>query len=127
MFSAFYQYQTGRHWTPYATLRGLWYNDRETIFMTPRGSEQLPDRGVLDLHLEYNLPLGNDLELALFIDTFNTLNSDKITDVSERWGTYYYEYTDHPAASEWVETSSYGTTTSIQEPRTIRVGARFSF
>ena len=68
-----------------------------------------------------------DLQLALFIDSFNTLNSAKVTSVSQRWGNYYYAYWNHPEESEWVQTSSFETPTSIQQPRVIRIGAKFSF
>ena len=82
---------------------------------------------MLDLHLEYDLPLGDGLKLALFVDSFNTLNSDSTTNVSGRWGNYYYAYWNHPEESEWVGTSSFGDTTRIQQPRVVRIGARFSF
>ncbi len=127
MFSGFYQYQTGAHWTPYVRMRDLFYNNRTSVYMTPRGNEQYPSRSVLDLHLEYDFNLGGDLKLALFVDSFNTLNSDKITSVAQRWGDYYYAYWNHPEESEWAPSDSYETPTSIQQPRVIRVGARFSF
>jgi len=127
MFSGFYQYQTGEHWTPYVRMRDLYYNDRTTVYMTPRGSEQYDDRSVLDLHLQYDLKLGRDLELALFVDSFNTLNSDKVTRVSQRWGDYWYAYWNHPEESEWAPTDSYETPTRIQQPRVVRIGAKLSF
>ena len=127
MLSGFYQYQTGAYWTPYVRMRDLYYNDREGVYMVPRGSEQYEGRGVLDLHLEYDFDLGKSLELALFVDAFNVLNSDTVTSVSQRWGDYYYAYWNHPEESEWVATSSYKTPLAIQEPRVIRFGAKFSF
>jgi hypothetical protein len=127
MLSGFYQYQTGAYWTPYVRMRDLYYNDREGVYMVPRGSEQYEGRGVLDLHLEYDFDLGKSLELALFVDAFNVLNSDTVTSVSHRWGDYYYAYWNHPEESEWVATSSYKTPLAIQEPRVIRFGAKFSF
>jgi len=127
MLSGFYQYQTGAYWTPYVRMRDLYYNDRTGVYMLPRGSEQYDDRGVLDLHLEYDWDLGKQLELSLFVDAFNVINSDTVTSVSQRWGDYYYAYWNHPEESEWVPTSSYQTPTSIQQPRVIRFGARFSF
>ena len=127
MFSGYYQYQTGEYWTPYVRMRDLYYNDRTTVYLTPRGSEQYDNRSVLDLHLQYDLKLGGDLVLGFFIDSFNTLNSDKVTRVSQRWGDYYYAYWNHPEESEWAPTDSYETPTRIQQPRVIRVGAKFSF
>jgi len=127
MLSGFYQYQTGAYWTPYVRMQDLYYNDRTTVFLTPRGSEQYEDRGVLDLHLEYDFDLGRNMELALMVDAFNVLDSDTVTSVSQRWGDYYYDYRDHPEGSEWVGTSSFETPTSIQTPRVIRFGVRFGF
>jgi hypothetical protein len=127
MLSGFFQYQTGAYWTPYVRMRDLYYNDRTGIYMLQRGSEQYDGRGVLDLHLEYDFDLGKQLELALFVDAFNVLDSDTVTSVSQRWGDYYYAYWNHPEESEWVPTSSYKTPTRIQTPRSIRFGARFSF
>ncbi len=127
MFSGFYQYQTGEHWTPYVRMRDLFYNDRTSVYLTPRGSEQYDNRSVLDLHLQYDLKIGNDLVLGFFIDAFNTLNSEKVTSVTQRWGDYYYAYWNHPEESEWASSDSYETPTSIQQPRVIRIGAKFSF
>ncbi len=127
MLSGFYQFRTGEYWTPYVRMRGLYNNDRTSVFLTPRGSEQYSDRSVLDLHLEYDLNLGRNLELSLFVDAFNALDSEKVTSVSQRWGDYYYDYQDHPDGSEWAPTSSFGTPLSIQQPRVIRLGAKFSF
>jgi len=127
MLSGFYQYQTGAYWTPYVRMRDLYYNDREAVFMVPRGSEQYEGRGVLDLHLEYDFEFSGALGLALFVDAFNVLDSDTVTSVSQRWGDYYYAYWNHPEESEWVATSSYETPLAIQEPRSIRFGAKLSF
>ncbi|MCU0303848.1 MAG: TonB-dependent receptor [Thermoanaerobaculales bacterium] len=124
--SGFYQWRSGEYWTPYVRLRGLYFNDRTTAFMTPRGSEQYDDRSVLDLRLEKSFKLGGSMALGLFVDAFNVLDSDTVTEVSERWGDYYYDYLD-PAAGEWVESSTYGTPLDIQTPREIRLGAKFSW
>jgi hypothetical protein len=126
VLSGFFQWRTGEYWTPYVRMDGLYFNDRTDVFMTPRGSEQYPDRTVLDLRLEKVINFGGSKALALFIDAFNVLDSDTVTEVSERWGTYFYDWRD-PAASEWVESSSYRTPLDIQTPREIRLGAKFSW
>jgi hypothetical protein len=127
MLSGFFQYQTGEYWTPYAVFEGLYYNDRTSIFLTPRGSQQYDSRSVLDLRLEKEFGLGGDLELALFVDAFNALDSDTVTSVNQQWGWYVYDYRDHPDGSFWDPNSRYLDPGSIQTPRQIRLGARFSW
>ncbi len=125
--SAFYLYRTGAYWTPYATLRGLYRNDRTDINLVPLGSEQYDDRSLLDLHLEKTFKLPKEVDLTLLVDVFNVFNSDTVLSVQERWGTYYYDYQDHPGNSEWVPSSGYKQPTSVESPREIRLGARVSF
>jgi hypothetical protein len=127
MFSGFYQYRTGEYWTPYVRVRGLYFNDRTNVYMEERGSRQYDDRSTLDLHLEKAFSLSSRLELTLMVDTFNALDSDKVTSVVQRWGDYAYDYEDHPASSEWRPSSTFGDAVSIQRPREIRLGAKLSF
>ena len=127
--SGFYQWRSGEYWTPYVRLRGLYFNDRSTVFMTPRGSEQYDDRSTLDLRLEKTIGLGNGMGLSFFVDAFNVLDNDTVTSVAQRWGDYYYDYVDptDPEYNEWVQSSTYGTPLTIQTPREIRLGAKFSW
>ena len=129
VFSGFYQWRSGEYWTPYVRMRDLYFNDRTTVFMTPRGSEQYDDRSVLDLRLEKRFNLSGSMALSFFVDAFNVLDSDTVTEVSQRWGDYYYDYTDpgDPVTNEWVSSSSYQSPLSIQTPREIRLGAKFSW
>jgi hypothetical protein len=127
MLSGFYQYRTGEYWTPYAVFEGLYFNDRQPIYLTERGSQQLADRSVLDLRLQKEFGLGGNLALALFVDAFNVLDSDTITNVREQWGWYVYDYRDHPDGSFWDPSSRYQEPESIQSPREIRLGAKFSW
>jgi hypothetical protein len=108
-------------------VRGLLENDRAEVFMTPRGSEQYDSRDVLDLHLEWTANFSERMGLTLMVDVFNVFDSDKVTAVSRRWGDYRYQWDAHPEESEWRESSSYQTPLSIQTPRQIRLGAKFSF
>lgn len=97
--------------------------------MVPRGSEQYDDRSVLDVRLEKAINLGQRFQLALFVDVFNLLDSSTVNGVVQRWGTYFYDYIDptDPEFNEWSESSTYGSPTSIQTPREIRLGAKFSW
>ncbi|MEW6338175.1 MAG: carboxypeptidase regulatory-like domain-containing protein [Acidobacteriota bacterium] len=125
--SGYYRYLSGEYWTPYVRVRGLYFNDPQNVNMVARGAEQLPDRNMVDLRLTWTAPLGGDLKLALFLDAFNVFNEGTITDVNERWGDYRYDYEDHPDGSTWRPSSTFGETLSIERPRELRIGARFSF
>jgi len=127
MLSGFYQYRAGEYWTPYVVVEGLYYNDRETVYMTPRGSRQYPDRSVLDLRLQKEFGLGGEMAFAIFVDAFNVLDSDEVTNVNERWGWYVYDWTDHPGNSFWDPSSRFEEVEGIQSPREIRIGAKFSW
>jgi hypothetical protein len=127
LFSGSYIYRTGEHWTPYARVNGLYFNDRTNVFMTERGSEQYDDRDVLDLRLQKDFSLGREMVIGIFIDAFNVLDSDKVTEVSERWGDYDYDWENHPEGSGWFERSGYKAPLEIQNPRTIRIGAKFAW
>ena len=126
LLSGFYQYRTGEYWTPYVRMRGLYYNDRTSVFLTPRGSQQYDDRDVLDLRLQKDFGLGERMVLGLFVDAFNVFDSDKVTDLVERWGDYYYDYTN-PGVPDWAPSSAFMDPESIQTPREIRLGAKLSW
>jgi hypothetical protein len=127
VLSGFYTYRSGSFWTPYAQIRGLLDNNRTNLNLLERGSEQYDARSRLDLHLDWRLALGQKTSLTLILDVFNALNSDTVLEVSERWGTYYYEWDAHPEESEWVESSGYKAPLEVEQAREIRIGARFSF
>jgi hypothetical protein len=127
LVSGFYQYRTGEFWTPYAQFEGLFYNDRTDIYLTERGSEQYEDRQVLDLRLEKSFSLGRSMAISIFADVFNVLDSDTVTAIDEQWGFYVYDWRDHPDGSFWDPSSTYLDPLSIQTPRQIRLGAKFSW
>jgi len=127
LLSGFYQYRTGEYWTPVVRVDGLYFNDRSFVYMTEAGSEQYDDRQVLDLRLQKDFGIGNNMIIGLFVDAFNVLDGDKVTEVDDWWGYYDYDYTNHPEGSGWDERSAYGTPLDIQSPRTVRIGAKFSW
>ena len=127
MLSGFYQYRSGFYWTPYVIVEGLYYNDREAVYMTPRGSRQYPNRSVLDLRLQKEFGLGGDMDFAVFVDAFNLLDADEVTNVNEGWGWYVYDWEDHPGNSFWDPSSRFEEVEGIQSPRTVRIGAKFSW
>ena len=127
LLSGFYQYRTGEYWTPYVRINGLYYNDRSNVYMTERGAEQYDDRQVLDLKLQKDFSLGGDMVIGIFVDVFNLLDGDEVTSVSQRWGDYDYDWQNHPEGSGWFERSGYKAPLDIQNPRTVRLGAKFSW
>lgn len=127
MLGAYYQFYSGEYWTPYVQFRGLFRNDRSTAFLNERGSEQLPDRHLLDLKLSKRFSLGSRLAITAFADAFNVLNSDTELSVDSFLGTYRYNFRNHPAGSTFQARSAYRAVTAVERPREIRLGARFSF
>ena len=61
------------------------------------------------------------------VDAFNVLDGDKARSVNRRWGDYRYQWDAHPEESEWRANDYYQEVTSIQTPRTVRLGAKFTF
>jgi hypothetical protein len=127
LLSGNYRFLSGTYWTPYVRIDGLLENNRTTVNMLPRGSMQYDDRQLLDLHLDKRFNLGGQLDLTVIVDVFNVFNSDTVRSVVQRWGTYDYDWTDHPGGSEWEGSDSFDNPLSIEDPREIRLGARLSF
>ena len=76
----------------------------------PRGSRRLDDSSTLDLRTEWFYPIGaRDGELGLFLDVFNVFNDSRVTEVEDRAG------------------AAFETPLSVNQPRTYRVGIRYSF
>ncbi len=117
-----YTYLSGWYWTPYARIRGLDYNAStgNYIWLTPRGSQQLPDRSLLDLRLAWSTKLAG-LRLTAALECFNVTNADTVLRVAGRWGDYRI------SNGRWTASSSYGQATQIETPRQIRAGIRFEF
>ncbi len=121
-----YTYLSGWYWTPYVRISGLDYNSStgRDINLTARGSQQFPARNLIDLRLSWRAKLGGSNALLLWVEAFNLLNSDTVLDVYNRWGTYYLEDED---GQYWYKRGNYGDTYDIEDPRQIRIGARYSF
>lgn len=127
MVGAYYQFYSGEYWTPYVQIRGLYRNDRANVFLNERGTEQLPDRHLVDLKVSKEFRLGGRLSFTAFADVFNVFNSGTELSVDTFLGTYRYDYEDHPAGSKFQARSAYRAVTAVERPREIRLGARFSF
>lgn len=117
--------QLGRH-----SIYGA--NER---FVTPRGSfGRTPDVWSLDLHLQYPISLGSN-ELQLIADVFNVTDEQEATSVNQTWTNAREDAADPlcggPGTGEGTSCEPgnplFGTPTEFQSPRTIRLGAKFSF
>lgn len=120
--SGFYTYLSGWYWTPYVRIRGLDYNAStgNYVWLTPRGSQKLPDRKLLDLRLAWNGRLAGT-RLTVAVDAFNVFNEDTVLRVAGRWGDYRI------STRRWTRSSSFGQPTRIERPREIRASVRFEF
>ncbi len=79
-------------------------------FAEPRGSRRLPARNELDVRAEWYKNIGSsDGRIGLFVDIFNINNQGRATEVEDRDG------------------SSFGHPVEFNFPRTIRLGARYTF
>ncbi|MGE5341618.1 MAG: TonB-dependent receptor [Candidatus Omnitrophota bacterium] len=121
--SAYYRYLSGTRYarviSSYDLDVPLNQPDEEIIYAEPRGSQKLPDLSILDLRVEKAFKLPGKLgRLSVFADVFNVFNAAKATDIQNRSsGTLV-------VAGHVVE---YGGLTAIQDPRIIRIGAKYEF
>ncbi len=121
-----YTFLSGWYWAPYVRIRGLDYNAStgNYIWLTERGSQQLPDRSLLDLRVAWTARLSGTVGLTASLECFNVFNQNTTLSVGGRWGDYWPE----DGADGWVgPRSSYGAATSIEMPRQIRAGLRLDF
>jgi hypothetical protein len=98
-----------------------------TIFLQPRGSAgRTPNFWNLDLHADYALPFfrGGDRGLSFIVDIFNVTNNDEVLEVDQD------QIFQAQSAAETLpdHTSIYfGTPSLRQAPRTVQLGAKFTF
>ena len=119
-----YSYFSGWYWTPYVRVRGLEYNAYTGRYMnlTERGSQQYPDRNLIDLRLAWNAKLGGKAGLTLSLECFNCTNEGTVLNNNKRWGDYRL---GNP--TPWRPASTYNETTQVEAPRQIRAGVRLDF
>ena len=118
-----YTYLSGWYWTPYVRIRGLDYNAStgNYIWLTERGSQQYPNRNLVDLRLAWSTKIGGTYNFTASLECFNVFNSDTVLEVSGRWGDYRI------SNGTWSPRGAYGSPTQIESPRQIRAGLRFEF
>jgi hypothetical protein len=123
-FSGQYRYMSGWYWTPYLRVRNLDYNayTGRYINLTSMGSQQLPDRSLIDLRLAWTAHFGKAVNLTLSAECFNCQNKGTVLNVNKRWGDYRLG-----SGSPWRPNSALGEATAIEKPRELRAGVRLSF
>jgi hypothetical protein len=108
--SFYYRHFTGDTWTPLIRIPSSVIDQGPIrIFGAPRGSERLPDRNVVDLRLQYGLPISTG-DLLFTADFFNLFNTGYVYDIEDR--------SDRANFAEPVD---------FTDPRTIRLGVRYKF
>ena len=121
----------------------LWYNNWE-YYLSERGAfGRTDDEWEADVHLGYALRVGRGLELNILVDIFNLFNRQGETQRSRRYDWNYNGWEDYQPL-DWFTgevyepivpgdpdrpplNPSWNTSTQWQDPRTIRLGLRFSF
>jgi hypothetical protein len=125
--NAYYHAITGNSWTTrYATAplgQGI-----VSFFIEPRGSHHYPMASLLDLRLEKIFTLAGRYRLGLIFDVFNIFNNDSVAGAGYEagWGTTY------GFGATWLPAVTYPSTDghtlySIVQPRSARLGVRFTF
>ncbi len=96
-----------------------------TLFAAPRGEDRMPGLWQLDLHAEQSFKIAKSV-VTIFADVFNVTNRQTPTDMYQ----YYYQ---RPATLQDVYTGNlqldpnWGKPTVLQNPRTLRLGFKWSF
>jgi hypothetical protein len=121
-----YNYLSGMYWTPWVRVRrGLDYNSStgRDINLLPRGSNQFPDRNLINLRLAWNPKLSGKLRMTVSAEVFNVTNSSTTLGVNGQWGTL----DARPSKNIWDDNDEYGQVQAIEAPRQYRAGIRFEF
>jgi hypothetical protein len=101
------------------------YESAGEIPETPRGAgfetvdgfrERTPWENTIDLHAGYSLPLGGNRDVRLVLDVFNVFDAQSAID-----------YDDYTEVQFSVPNPDFGRIIAYQQPREVRVGARFGW
>lgn len=136
LITGFYgQYLSGTPITQFGAHDLYGRNER---FVTPRGTfGRSPDIWNVDLHLEYPIQFGGGQELRLIADIFNITDQQEPTTVDQEWTLASADDPLTPNVNELTcggadrncpdGNDLFGTATNYQQPRTLRLGVKFSF
>ena len=110
LLSVNFTYLSGEHFTRNIRTPRLGNREQFLIYVEPLGSQTYSPRRLLNFKVSQKFSLTKRLRLDIFGDVFNVLNSDSVLSQGTRFGS-----------------NLLGQPLSIEEPRTVRLGARFSF
>lgn len=95
------------------------------LYAAPRGEDRMPGLWQLDLHAEQTVKIASSY-LTIFADLFNVTNRQTATDM-------YQVYYQRPSTLQDVYTGnlkrdpSWGRPTALQNPRSLRLGVKWTF
>jgi len=120
-FSGYWQYQTG---VPlYRTYSVTLFQGPQDVVADPRDSHREDSLSQLDLRAEKVFSFGaRPVELGLILDLFNVFNENAVTSRQPSTGSYNIidgSYVPSPGL--------FGGPLTVQQPRTLRLGARVRF
>jgi outer membrane receptor protein involved in Fe transport len=123
-----FQYLDG---TPISQLGAHSLYGLDERFVTPRGSfGRTPDVWNLDLSLQYPIALGGS-DLKLIVDVFNITDEQEATVVDQTWNFAFPTDPDPSCGGDDAGCEfgnpNFGEALAYQTPRTIRLGAKYSF
>jgi hypothetical protein len=115
---AYYRALSGRTYTPFISVSGgtLNYPGTTSPRIESRGSRRLPSQQTVDLRLEKKFSIDVH-KFGVFVDVANLLNNDTILAVQARY----------PTRSIAGSTVQFGAPSSIEPPRQMTFGARWTF
>ncbi len=116
--NAYYRYLSGLPWSPFQVVSSGTFNWTSSISLPlePRGSRRMESQQLMDLRLEKVVNVGTN-RLGLYLDAENLFNTAFMTGVQAR----------NPSASIGGKPVLLGGFTSINPPRQLTFGARWSF
>ena len=108
--SANFTYLSGLSYTRYVQTSRLANRERFNIYIEPLGASSYDARRLLDIRVSQRFRLNRALNLDIYADIFNVLNDDAVISRGTRHGS-----------------STYLAVLDMENPRTFRLGAKFTF
>jgi TonB-dependent receptor-like protein len=105
----FFRHQSGDTWATTISLPRRLVSQGGRILGEPLGSNRLPSQNILDLRIEKQFGF-NHGQISATADIFNVFNTATVIAVDDHF-----------------ENPTFGTATAYTDPRTIRLGLRYSF
>jgi hypothetical protein len=120
MASVNYRFDSGRAFTPTLRITGLNQGD-VTINTEVPGTTRYDKQNLLDVRLDKRFRFASKADVHLVLDTFNLLNVNAVLGMNALSGTL------NKNTSVFATSSTYRQITSVMPPRTMLLGAKFTF